>query len=245
MKKSILFVSDIHLSPTDLLTSDAFADFLSGPATECIALYILGDLFEYWIGDDQMEDAFYALHAQRIALLSSLNIPVYLIVGNRDFLIGQRFIAAAKIHLLTDPCLIKINHREVLLSHGDIWCTNDISYQRYRSIVRHPITQWVWLHLPRSWRERQTKRLRSQLTKNVGKKMDFQIDVHPLSVDIAMQETGADTVIHGHTHRPAKHIHVKGIRWVLPDWKNGCGGWLSFNEMDDFKLCTISNDTSL
>ncbi|WP_051711357.1 UDP-2,3-diacylglucosamine diphosphatase [Andreprevotia chitinilytica] len=230
MTQPILFISDLHLSPADPATAAAFHAFLVGQAREATALYILGDLFEVWIGDDQSNDPFYAEQVRAIRALVDTGTPVYFMPGNRDFLCGNRFASAAGLALLADPTVIAPFGMPVLLAHGDAYCTDDAAYQRFRRIVRSPITQWLWLRLPFSWRNREAAKLRQQSQQHNRAKADYILDVNVQAVEAAMQWANSATLIHGHTHRPARHTQINGTRWVLPDWHAGAGGYLRLDE---------------
>jgi UDP-2,3-diacylglucosamine hydrolase len=226
MPAPILFISDLHLSPADPATTAAFHAFLQGPVRTASALYILGDLFEFWIGDDGLDEAFNAEIVAAIAQLAEQKITVFFLAGNRDFLPGQRFAHAAKLTILSDPSLVKLFEQEVLISHGDTLCTDDLSYQRFRRIVRHPWVQGLFLALPRRWRLAQVEKLRARSKESKQMKRSDVMDVNAAAVASLMQQHHVRTLIHGHTHRPALHTLPQGQRWVLPDWYQGKGGYL-------------------
>lgn len=221
-----LFISDLHLSPADPATATAFSEFLLGPAQHAAALYILGDLFEYWVGDDQLNDAFYAEQCRHLVELAVTGVPIYFMPGNRDFLCGQRFALACGLTILPDPTMISIGQERILLAHGDAYCTADRSYQRFRRIVRNPVVQWIWFHLPRALRNGEARRLRQRSALQTSKKPASHIDVCPTTIEVVLSQSDAHLLIHGHTHRPARHTHHHGIRRVLPDWSEGIGGYL-------------------
>jgi UDP-2,3-diacylglucosamine hydrolase len=219
--KPTLFVSDLHLDESRPGITAQFERFLEGPAAKAAALYILGDLFEYWVGDDSLDMPL----AQRIALRledAAVRCPVYFMHGNRDFLIAERFAEATGVKLLEDPTVIELYGRKTVLLHGDTLCTDDQQYQAFRKMVRDPT--WQSSALARPIDERlaiaQDMRLRSEGAKD-GKPMAL-MDVSPATVERVFRETGADVMIHGHTHRPAKHESMvdgrKRPRWVLADW---------------------------
>jgi len=224
--KSILFISDLHLSPADPATARAFADFLAGPARQAQTLYILGDLLEYWVGDDQLADPFYAEQCRHLAALASCGVAIYFMAGNRDFLCRQNFAQACHLGIIEDPTLIQLQEESILLSHGDIFCTHDLAYQRYRRLVHNKTIQWLWLHLPRWVRRWQARRMRDRSQNQTRRKPEDWTDVDPQAIELTLQQSGAMRLIHGHTHRPAQHLHRNGIRHVLPDWHNGQGGYL-------------------
>ncbi len=228
--KSTLFISDLHLSPADPATAAAFAAFLAGPARQAQALYILGDLFDYWIGDDQLADPFYAEQCRQMAELAASGVELYFIAGNRDFLCGPRFARACGLTILEDPALLDLAGKIVLLSHGDIFCTHDTGYQRYRRIVHSPAVQWLWFSLPRFVREWQASRMRERSQDQTRRKPQDWTDVSSEAIESALLQSGAGRLVHGHTHRPAQHQHAQSIRHVLPDWHDGHGGYLQVDE---------------
>ena len=216
-----LFISDLHLAPGRPETTAAFFRFMEGPARQAKALYILGDLFEYWAGDD-LSDPFNRGIIAALAGLSRHGVRLYLMVGNRDFLIGRRFARAAHLRLLKDPSLVPIDGRPTLLMHGDSLCTDDVAYMAFRRKVRHPATLALLRVLPLPLSRRifiagRKKSERSKQTKSLA-----IMDVNGGAVADILRAHGRPRLIHGHTHRPARHEHlVDGQaceRWVLPDW---------------------------
>jgi UDP-2,3-diacylglucosamine hydrolase len=216
--KKTLFVSDLHLDEARPEATAQFERFLGAIAPGADALYILGDLFEYWVGDDGLAFPFNA----RIARLLKTGIPTYLMHGNRDFLIASRFAGETGIRLLEDPTVIDLYGERTLLLHGDTLCTDDHEYQAFRRQVRDPKWQAGALAQPLEARVAIAKgmRVKSQSAKDV--KTDEIMDVTPATVDKAFADSGCKLMIHGHTHRPARHVHrVNGtdcVRWVLADW---------------------------
>ncbi|KAF0812733.1 UDP-2,3-diacylglucosamine hydrolase [Andreprevotia sp. IGB-42] len=223
---TLLFIADLHLSPADPATVAAFHAFLQGPARTATTLYVLGDLFEVWIGDDQLDDPFYATQAQAFAQLAGNGTAVRFMPGNRDFLCGARFAREAGLTILPDPTVITPFGAPVLLAHGDAYCTDDAAYQRFRRIVRNPLTQWLWRRLPLRIRNREAAKLRQQSQQHNRQKSAYILDVNSTAVEAAMRAAASQLLIHGHTHRPACHQHAGGTRWVLPDWHEGRGGYL-------------------
>ncbi|BCL76163.1 UDP-2,3-diacylglucosamine hydrolase [Jeongeupia sp. HS-3] len=223
-------ISDLHLSPADPATAEAFGRFLAGTARDARALYILGDLFDVWIGDDQLNDPFYAELAARLRALAASGVPVSFMAGNRDFLCGARFAREAGLTLIADPTPIAPFGTPVLLAHGDAYCTDDADYQRFRRIVRSPLVQWLWRRLPYRWRNREAAKLREKSTAMNQRKTADIMDVNRNAIEAAMRNAKVATLIHGHTHRPARHVEAAGVRWVLADWHAGSGGYLSLDE---------------
>jgi UDP-2,3-diacylglucosamine hydrolase len=225
-----LFISDLHLCPSRPQINRLFRDFLAGPAREAEALYILGDLFEYWAGDDDLDDPFNAEICAGLHALSSSGIPLFFMAGNRDFLAGEAFANAAGLTLLPDPTPVEVSGTTTLLMHGDTLCTDDAAYQAFRSEVRSPEWRQAFLALPILQRKAQIEALRreSEAQKRI-KPMDI-MDVHPAAVVQGLTFHRCTRLIHGHTHRPARHqFEVDGRaseRWVLPDWYEK-GGYLA------------------
>ena len=216
-----LFISDLHLHPERPAADAAFIRFLETEARDAAALYILGDLFEVWIGDDDIDD-----HARKIIAalrnLSDNGTPCYFMAGNRDFMIGEAFAEQAGIELLYDPTLIYVAGESVLISHGDFLCTDDASYQRYRRFVRNPRNQRIAMAFPAFCRAWLGRRIRSKSIANAERKQPEIQDVNAQAVLSALRSYGVVTLLHGHTHRPAIHdFDLDGRaaqRIVLGDW---------------------------
>ena len=221
---STLFISDLHLPAGASPLREAFAKFLAGPAREAAALYILGDLFEVWIGDDA---GLREYSAERACLhaLTGAGIPVFFQHGNRDFLVGADFAAATGVELLPDPLFVDLAGVPTLISHGDLFCTDDVGYQRWRSFSRRPAVQAVYRVLPLALRERIAGGIRSQSDAGKQAKPPEIMDVNDAAIRAAFSQHGAQRLIHGHTHRPADHDYDIGghrcRRHVLADWHPG------------------------
>jgi UDP-2,3-diacylglucosamine hydrolase len=224
-----LFVSDLHLSEERAAANERFIDFVEGRARSADALYILGDFFEYWIGDDDLEAAFNAVIAGLLQSLTSQGLPVYLMHGNRDFLIGDAFCRATGAVLLADPSVVEIEGEKTLLAHGDTLCTDDHDYQAWRRVARSADWQQEFLAKPREERRRMIVGLREKSKTVIQAKPADIMDVNAGAVVDALRTAGVRRLVHGHTHRPGRHAHtVDGRpceRWVLPDWY-GPGGYL-------------------
>lgn len=219
-----LFISDLHLDGAHPEITDQFLAFLDQDAKHASALYILGDLFEAWIGDDDPDpDKRRALDALRAT--TAAGVACYLIHGNRDFLIGRRFCEQTGVRLLKDGTVVELYGRRVLLMHGDSLCTDDRAYQRLRRIVRNPLVQFTIRSLSLNQRQKLAARMRA------GSKAHIQLmdraapqimDVNTEEVLATFAQYGVDCLIHGHTHRPAIHtLEVGGhtaTRIVLGDW---------------------------
>ncbi len=219
------FIADLHLSPARADISALFADFLQQLAEQQPdALYILGDLVDAWIGDDDHSE--FALQLQQqLRQLTASGVPVYFIAGNRDFLIGRDFAENTGVQLLTEPTLVDLYGRNTLLLHGDSLCTADSSYQRFRRVIRARWLTKLLLALPLSVRMRIARRLRaaSKTQQPLSTEQLQLMDVTPAAVLAMFQHYQVEHMIHGHTHRPAVHHHPLpdgGVaeRTVLGDW---------------------------
>lgn len=224
----ILLISDLHLQEQRPDITRAFLHFLRGQASQAEALYILGDFFESWIGDDAMTP-YQSGIAQALRRLVDGGTAVYLMHGNRDFLIGKRFCRIAGCQLLPDPCLVKLDGTPAVLTHGDLLCTRDRSYQHLRFWLRNPLTLWILRQLPHCTKQRLARWLRSQSQSQTRRKAAEIVDVTPEEVPRLLQKFEATTLIHGHTHRPARHpVRLDdgrtGERIVLGDWDKQ--GWV-------------------
>ncbi len=223
-----LFISDLHLDPSRPAITELFLAFLRDDARHAEALYILGDLFEAWIGDDTPSPAADAV-AVALRGLTDTGVPVYFIRGNRDFLLGEDYARRAGLRILHDPSVIELYGRAVLLQHGDLLCTDDTAYQAFRAQTRDPafIAQFLSQPLPARIAFAQQARAASQARQSEMKQDDraqFETvtDVAPAEVASTFVRYGVDTMIHGHTHRPAVHTLEAGgrtcTRIVLGDW---------------------------
>ena len=216
-----LFISDLHLEAKRPEIGEQFLAFLAGPAREADALYILGDLFEAWLGDDD-PNPYNAVMKAAIREVADNGVPVFFMHGNRDFMIGDAFAAEAGVTLLGDPYAIEVHGKKVLLSHGDALCTDDIEYQQVRAMTRNP--EWQAMMMAKTIEERIAFALqaREQSMARHGT-MDEEIaDVNREAVRQTIRDHGVDILLHGHTHRPAVHaLEVDGRpaqRIVLGDW---------------------------
>lgn len=217
-----LFVADLHLSPERPQTTRVFEDFARRTASRADALYILGDLFEFWPGDDDLADPHHAAVANTLAELSRSGTAVFIMHGNRDFLMAGGFARAAHACLIPDPTLIDLYGTPSLLMHGDTLCTGDTAYLAFRARVRQPAWQMEFLARPLAERKAEIEALRQRSATDKQLKSIVEMDVHPDAVAAALREHGYPRLIHGHTHRPARHLHrVDGRdceRWVLDSW---------------------------
>ncbi len=217
-----LFVSDIHLSPARPDIVRLFRRFLQGPVHGADALYILGDLFEYWAGDDDLGERFNAEVVRDLASCADNGVSVCFMRGNRDFLVGERFAQESGVQLIDDPTRLELYGRPTLLSHGDELCTDDSAYQEFRRKVRSP--EWIdaFLRRPLAERRREIESLRALSEAEKKIKPAEIMDVNRLAVEDLMRRHDYPALIHGHTHRPGRHEHVlegrRCERWVLADW---------------------------
>jgi len=227
---STLFISDLHLCAARPRSNRSFFSFLEREARGADALYILGDLFEYWVGDDDLGDAFNASVVAALARLVAAGVPVFLIHGNRDFLIGEDFARASGVKLLPDPTLISLYGKRSLLMHGDTLCTLDLEYQAFRREARSQAWTDRLLAQPLAERKAAVEALRERSEQEKRTKSADIMDVAPAEVEAVLRQYGHPLLIHGHTHRPARHVHaVDGHvceRWVLADWYQD-GSYLS------------------
>jgi len=229
-----VFISDLHLTDERPVTSRRFFRFMQSDAPRYRELVILGDLFEVWIGDDASAAAAPVIEA--LALASAGGQRVLLMHGNRDPLLGHDFARAAGATLLADPIVVEVANVRTLLSHGDAWCTRDVAYQKFRSMIRNVEFQRQLLSKPLSERVSIAQNLRTRSDTEKGTKAMDIMDVTPDAVCGALRDAGVRRIIHGHTHRPAAHrIDLDGAsaeRWVLPDWDVDAseprGGYLHF-----------------
>ena len=225
-----LFISDLHLTEERPEANERFVALLEEKAPAIDALYILGDFFEYWIGDDDLAHPFHAVIASLLRGVSGRGVPLYFMHGNRDFLVGERFCAATGARLLADPTVVELAGEKTLLMHGDTLCTDDHDYQAWRRKARDPAFQAQFLALPIPERRRAILAMREKSKEVVQGKPAEIMDVNDDAVRQALRSHGVRRLIHGHTHRPGRHaVEVDGRRcerWVLPDWY-GAGGYLT------------------
>jgi UDP-2,3-diacylglucosamine hydrolase len=222
----ILLISDLHLEEQRPDITRAFLQFLQQRAHGCDALYILGDFFEVWVGDDDMSPYQQSI-AAALRQLSDNGTAIYLMHGNRDFMLGQAFCQQAGCTLLRDPCLVNLCGEQVLLMHGDSLCTSDIGYMRMRKLLRNPLSLWILHHLSLAKRRQLARKLRNESQVHTKQKATSITDVTLAEVPRIMAKYGVRTLIHGHTHRPKVHaLEVSGQaaqRIVLGDWDQQ--GW--------------------
>lgn len=221
MMKEQLFISDLHLDPARPEAIELFLDFLKKRAAQAAALYILGDLFEYWVGDDDDREGLKPV-LEGLRQLGEQGVPAFFMAGNRDFLIGDDFGKITGCTFLEDTHLIELQGQQTLLMHGDTLCTDDRAYQQLRQMLRNPDWQRQFLALPLSERRRQAEALRVESQTATQEKAESIMDVSPETVDSYFRNHQVSLMIHGHTHRPGQHrLAVDGqdcTRIVLGDW---------------------------
>lgn len=230
-----LFVSDVHLQESLPRTTQMFFAFLRNHALQARQLFLLGDLFEYWAGDDDLATPFNQSVADALRQVSDAGVALFWIPGNRDFLIGEGFARATGAHILPDPYVAIIGGQEVVLSHGDTQCTDDTAYMAFRSQVREPHWQQSFLAQPLAQRKNIIAGMRTGSKEAQRDKPAEIMDVNADAVASLFNSTATSLMIHGHTHRPARHEYtISGksrIRYVLPDWdcdiEPARGGWIS------------------
>ncbi|AVO59961.1 MULTISPECIES: UDP-2,3-diacylglucosamine diphosphatase [Pseudomonas] len=236
----ILLISDLHLEEERPDITRAFLDLLGGRARSAQALYILGDFFEVWIGDDAMTPYQLSI-CQALRELSDSGTQVFLMHGNRDFMLGKAFCKAAGATLLKDPSVVDFYGEPVLLMHGDSLCTRDEAYMRMRRYLRNPVSLWILRHLPLRTRHKLARKLRNESRAQTRMKANDIVDVTPDEVPRIMQEFKVRTLVHGHTHRPAIHKLQIGDqaakRIVLGDWDRQ--GWALQVDEQGFQLAAF------
>jgi UDP-2,3-diacylglucosamine hydrolase len=216
-----LFISDLHIDASRPAITEQFLTFLAAEATQADALYILGDLFESWVGDDAA-DAAQAATIEGLSALTSRGVPCFVMHGNRDFLLAHQFCRLTGAELLPDPLIATLYGEQVLLMHGDALCTDDRAYQRLRATVRDPDWQRRFLALSIASRRALAGAARAGSVAHTAAVEYAITDVNADSVVTALRNAGTSTLLHGHTHRPAIHaLKVDGrpcTRIVLGDW---------------------------
>lgn len=236
----IHFISDLHLSPLTPGAAAIFLDYLGGRARAADQLFILGDLFEAWPGDDCIDDPAEPFNRRIVDALHELSgagTALSVMHGNRDFLLADEFAERSGATLLADPCVLSLPTWQFVLSHGDLLCTDDTDYQAFRRQVRDPAWRAVFLAKPLAERKAIAAALRQQSENAKQEKLkhaqQYLMDLNPGATDDFLRQHGYATFIHGHTHQPATHAHmVDGIhveRWVLADWHEERGEYLCWD----------------
>ncbi len=229
----ILFASDLHLSPQSPGATGLFLDFLAGPVRQADELYLLGDIFEAWIGDDDLADADNARIVSGLHAATTAGVRIGLLHGNRDFLLGPEFAQASGCRLLNEPYILSTPEWQFVLAHGDALCLDDLAYQQVRCQLRDPAWQQAFLARPREQRRQLAAQMRAQSIASQQAKDSPYSDLQAAATDDFLRDHGYATFIHGHTHQPATHDHiVDGIhveRWVLGDWHETHGDYLAWD----------------
>ncbi|PSV39489.1 MULTISPECIES: UDP-2,3-diacylglucosamine diphosphatase [unclassified Photobacterium] len=240
-----LFISDLHLSAERPDMTACFLRFMAEDTKDIDALYVLGDLFEMWIGDDE-DSPFLQQIKQAFKALTDSGIPCYFIHGNRDFLIGKRFSQQTGVQLLPEHCIVELYGKPTLILHGDTLCIEDEAYQRYRKKVHNKFIQWLFFRIPLSRRIKIGEKFRSNSSKNNQMKSQSIMDVTQSEVVRLMQAFHVDQMIHGHTHRPDIHSltidNKPASRIVLGDWYEH--GSVLVVTPDGYQLETRNFDTN-
>ena len=231
--KPTLLLSDLHLAPDRPASVAAFHAFARGPAREAAAVYVMGDLFDSWIGDDQRRDPFARSVVASLRGISDAGVPLYVARGNRDFLLGADFARDAGATLMDEQTVVDVAGTSTLLTHGDELCTDDVAYQRYRAWSRDPRAQRRLLRLPYTVRRVIAAWLRRGSRAAIARKPESILDVNAMAVEQAFRARGVRRIVHGHTHRPARHaLLVDGEpreRIVLADWDDR-GHYIAIDE---------------
>ncbi len=225
-----LIISDLHLTAAYPFTANRFVDFCKNEARQVQAVFIIGDLFEFWVGDDaHLQTPFNQDIAKEIHALCASGVKVFFIAGNRDFMLGEEFKKMASWTVLPDPSVVKIGHQSWLLSHGDMLCTADPAYQLFRSFTRVPFFQYLFMLIPSQLRQKLGNRLRSRASIKYQQREYFDPIAANLKGNVTLDACAKLTedyqcprLIHGHTHRPGVQKeqlgHQSWTRWVLSDW---------------------------
>jgi UDP-2,3-diacylglucosamine hydrolase len=232
------FISDLHLQAALPRTAQAFFDFLTHQALRAQQLYLLGDIFEYWAGDDDLETPFNRGVADAIHAVAKAGVAVFWIAGNRDFLVSDGFAQAAGLTILNDPHVVILAGQRLTLAHGDAQCTDETDYMAFRAQVRNPVWQKTFLSMPLAQRKAIIEGLRQGSQAAQKEKSSEIMDVNPQAIAQLFADTGSALLVHGHTHRPARHVYRDAsgerLRYVLPDWEIDTtparGGWIAMGK---------------
>jgi UDP-2,3-diacylglucosamine hydrolase len=245
--KTSLFISDLHLDPGRPEGIQLFDNFIRQKAPDADQLFILGDLFEYWLGDDACKHSGYQSIEESLATLAYKKTKVFFMHGNRDFLVSKDFASSVAACLLPDPSVFKLGKMDVLLMHGDSLCTDDTAHQEFRAQTRNKAWQQNILSLSIAEREELARKLRMNSVKGNAEKPEFIMDVNQASVESVMKDNDVNILIHGHTHRLAMHefklTDKTACRIVLGDWYKK-GNYL-IHDQHGFRLLSYPDDTVL
>ncbi len=224
---SSLLIADLHLVTGEIEKTQLFIKFCRQHASKADQLFILGDLFNTWLGDD-LSLGRYPTVIKALKQLS-LTTKIFIMAGNRDFLIGSDFEQQSGAQLINEPYLLEVNNQKYILIHGDSLCTDDANYQKLKKVLRNPVTIFIFTHLSKKMRLRLSGQLRKKSVEAQQVKSYNIMDVNQSSVDRLMQKYPNTHLIHGHTHRQNTHIGEHYTRYVLGDWANEQGNAISIN----------------
>lgn len=217
MSQDDYFIADLHLCQQQPQISEWFKSFIRNQARQARNLYILGDLFEYWLGDDMLDDTAQMV-AKELQQLAQHGVKIFFMAGNRDFLLGEQYAHRAGMQILTEPHLINLHGKSTLLIHGDAECTDDTAYQQLRTMFRNPEWQAQFLSQSPAQRLAFAKQARQQSQQHKQTADQTITDVNRQAIEQQFSKHQVQQIIHGHTHRPAIHHHPQGTRIVLGDW---------------------------
>lgn len=238
-----LFVSDLHLNMGMPRTIEAFSHFLQTEAMHARSLYLLGDIFEYWAGDDDLQTPLNRQVGNALRAVSESGVKLYWIAGNRDFLVGQAFADEAGLTLLQEPHVTELAGQRILLVHGDAQCTDDTAYMAFRAQVRDVQWQADFLAKPLGERKALIQGMREGSRAAQKEKSAEIMDVNATVIEQLFDAHAVKLIIHGHTHRPGTHHTAGGTRYVLPDWdcdtKEVRGGWIALDSAGKFKAVSM------
>ena len=231
-----LFISDLHLTPERSAPNQQLLAFLAQQPASGDALYILGDLFEYWVGDDDLEAPLHRTVVNALHATASRGVGLFFIAGNRDFLVGPAFMEAARVTALVDGTCFDLHGQRTVLLHGDTLCTDDKAYQQFRAKVRAAPWQQEFLGRPLAERRGEVEHLRRLSEVEKANKAAMLMDTNAKAVENLFRDSAATRMVHGHTHRPARHDYLmfgrSCTRWVLPAWDQRAG-YLRIDAQDE------------
>ncbi|MDG4953088.1 UDP-2,3-diacylglucosamine diphosphatase [Actinobacillus equuli] len=225
----IYFIADLHLNEAQPQITEHFLQFMRQKAPLAESVYILGDFFDFWIGDDEQSELIDQVK-NALKTLTTSGVKCYFICGNRDFLLGKRFAQETGIEILPDYYLLNLYGHKTLICHGDTLCIDDVKYQQFRRKVHQKWLQWLFLRLPLSLRIRIAQKIRAKSKQDKQSKSADIMDVNPAFTAEMVKRFDATYLIHGHTHRQAVHSETKFTRIVLGDWKADYASVLKFDE---------------
>jgi len=218
---SSLLIADLHLVSGEVDKTKLFVKFCQEHASQVDQLFILGDLFNTWLGDDLSLDDYQVIVSELKTLSSTTQI--FVMTGNRDFLLGDEFSRQTDVTLINSPYLLESDAGQYVLTHGDELCTDDKGYQQLKSILQHPITQFIFLRLPKNIRLKLAGKIRKKSVEAQQYKPSEIMDVNPVAVMALMKKYPDTNLIHGHTHRLNTHVEKEFTRYVLGDWATNAG----------------------